>query len=170
MSNFCAPLSDRYYFIYLCIYLWLCWVFIAVQAFLWLWRAGATLWLRFAGFSPWTEEPGRLQSTGSQSRARLSCQHAHTRCAGFSCGGARALGSPGCSSCNVWARERRLSSCGTWAALLHSMGDLPGPGIKSTSPPFGRWVLYHLATRKAPDTILVAGSLLVNKHKDSCPW
>ena len=26
---------------------------------------------------PWTEEPGRLQFTGSQSRARLSDEHTH---------------------------------------------------------------------------------------------
>ena len=28
----------------------------------------------------------------------------------------------------------RLSSCGTWAQLLHSMQDLPRPGIESMSP------------------------------------
>ena len=35
------------------IYLWLCWVFIAAQAFLQLRQAGATLQLWSAGFSLW---------------------------------------------------------------------------------------------------------------------
>ena len=30
--------------------------------------------------------------------------------------------------------EHRLSTCGTWASLLHSMWDLPGPGINLASP------------------------------------
>ena len=30
--------------------------------------------------------------------------------------------------------ERRLSSCGTWAWLLHSMWNLPGSGIELLSP------------------------------------
>ena len=49
-----------------------------------------------------------LRSTGS-------------RCAGFSSCGSRAL-------------ERRLSSCGARASLLHGMWDLPGPGIEPVSP------------------------------------
>ena len=34
-------------------YFWLCWIFIAVWAFLWLWQVGATLSLWFLGFSLW---------------------------------------------------------------------------------------------------------------------
>ena len=30
-------------------------------------------------------------------------------------------------SCGSQALEHRLSGCGTWAQLLHSMWDLPGP-------------------------------------------
>ena len=30
--------------------------------------------------------------------------------------------------------EHRLSTCGTWASLLHSMWDLPGPGVRLESP------------------------------------
>ena len=29
---------------------------------------------------------------------------------------------------------RRLSSCGSWAQLLHGMWDFPGPGLESMSP------------------------------------
>ena len=46
----------------------------------------------------------------------------------------QALGSSGFSSCGLRALERRLSSCGAQAQLLHSMWDLPGPGIKPVSP------------------------------------
>ena len=38
---------------YLCIYFWLWWVFVAVQAFLQLQQLGATLYQRCAGFSLW---------------------------------------------------------------------------------------------------------------------
>ena len=40
----------------------------------------------------------------------------------------------GLSSCGSWALERRLSSCGTQAQSLHSMWDLPGPGLEHVSP------------------------------------
>ena len=39
----------------------------------------------------------------------------------------------GLSSCSSRALEHRLSSCGTWAQLLHGTWDLPGPGIKPVS-------------------------------------
>ena len=38
------------------------------------------------------------------------------------------------SCCGEWALERRLSSCGTRAQLLHGMWDLPGPGLEPMSP------------------------------------
>ena len=40
----------------------------------------------------------------------------------------------GLSSCGWWAVERRLSSCGTRAQLLHGMWDLPGPELEPVSP------------------------------------
>ena len=40
----------------------------------------------------------------------------------------------GLSSCGSRALERRFSSCGAWAQLLHSMWDLPGLGLKPVSP------------------------------------
>ena len=39
----------------------------------------------------------------------------------------------GFSHCGAQAPGRRLSSCGKWALLRHSMWDLPGPGIKPMS-------------------------------------
>ena len=41
---------------------------------------------------------------------------------------------------------RRLSSCGAWAQLLHSMWDLPRPGIESVSPALagGFLILFFL--------------------------
>ena len=83
------------------------------RAFLWLWRAGATL--------------------------RCSARASH--CSGFSCCGARALGARGSvvvahglSSCGSQALECRLSSCGARASLLCGMWDLPGPGLEPVSP------------------------------------
>ena len=40
----------------------------------------------------------------------------------------------GFSSCDSWALEHRLSSCGARALLLRSMWDLPGPGLQPVSP------------------------------------
>ena len=37
-------------------------------------------------------------------------------------------------SCSSWALQHRLSSCGARAYLLHSMWDLPRPGIEPMSP------------------------------------
>ena len=72
----------------------------------------------------------------------LGAQASHR--GGFSCCGAQALGTwasvvvaRGLSSCDSQALERRLSSCGARALLLHSMWDLPGPGIEPVSPALG---------------------------------
>ena len=58
-----------------------------------------------------------------------------------SCCGARALGAQasavvacGFRSCGSQALEHRFSSCGPWASLLHSMWDLPGPGLEPMCP------------------------------------
>ena len=40
-----------FFFSFLLIYFWLCWLFIATQAFLQLWQVGATLQLQSVGFS-----------------------------------------------------------------------------------------------------------------------
>ena len=64
-----------------------------------------------------------------------------SHCSGFSCCGVRALGTRasvvaahGLSSCGSQALERRLSSCGARASLLHGMWDHPGPGLEPVSP------------------------------------
>ena len=60
--------------------------------------------------------------------ATLPCGVKASHRGGFSRCGARALG--------AWASvvaARRLSSCGTWAQLLHGMWDLPGPGLEPVS-------------------------------------
>ena len=60
-------------------------------------------------------------------------------CAGFSLRWLLLLRSTGSrhtgfSRCGSRALERRLSSCGARAQLLHSMRDLPGPGLEPVSP------------------------------------
>ena len=74
-------------------------------------------------------------------QASLRCGVWASHCGGFSCCRARALGAwasvvvaCGLSSCGSWALEHRPSSCGAWAQLLHSMRDLPGPGMEPVSP------------------------------------
>ena len=73
--------------------------------------------------------------------ATLRCGARASQCGGFFCCGARALGTQasvvvagGLSSCGSRALERRLSSCGAPASLLHGMWDLPGPGLEPVSP------------------------------------
>ena len=53
--------------------------------------------------------------------------------AGFPCCRAQALGHMGFSSCSMQAPECRLSSCGPWPQLSHSMWDLPRPGMQPVS-------------------------------------
>ena len=107
--------------------------------FLQLWRAGATI--------------------------RCGAQASH--CGGFSCCGARALGAwasvvvaHGLSSCGSRALERRLSSCGTWAQLLHGMWDLPGPGFELVSPALAGGFLTTAPPGKSPLTLLDAETIL----------
>ena len=74
----------------------------------------------------------------------LSGGYSSFQCTGI-CGSsfcrARALGAwasvvivCGLSSCDSWALEHRLNSCGTWAQLLCSRWNLTGPGIETVSP------------------------------------
>ena len=66
---------------------WLCWVFVAVWAFL------------------------SLQWAGDA----LLCRVRASRCSGFSCSRSQAPERSGLSSCSSWALEHRLNSCGAWA-------------------------------------------------------
>ena len=67
-----------------------------------------------------------------QRAGALLCGVWASHCHGFSCCGARAsvVVACGLSSCGLWALERRLSSCGARAQLLHSMWNLPGSGLE----------------------------------------
>ena len=53
---------------------------------------------------------------------------------GFSCCRAQALRHKGFGSCESWALEHRLSSCGTRAWLPRGMWDLPGSRMEPMSP------------------------------------
>ena len=104
------------------LYLWLCWVFIAVQAFLKLWQVGATLRPWCTGFSlQWFR---LLWSTDS-------------RRTGF-------------SSRSSWALEHRLSSCAE-VQLLHDprLGIEPVSPARegrffTTEPPWKPWFFWAL--------------------------
>jgi hypothetical protein len=56
---------------------------------------------------------------------------------------ASVLEASGLSSRGSQTLEHSLNSCGTWAQLLGSTQDLPGPGVEPRSPGIGRWILYH---------------------------
>ena len=94
-------------------YFWLRWVFFAARRLSLVAASWGYSSLRCASFSlRWLL---LLRSTGS-------------RCVDF-------------SSCGTWTRncglralERRFSSCGAQAWLLHGMWDLPGPGLEPVSP------------------------------------
>ena len=94
------------------IYLWLCWVFIAVRPFSLIVAREGYSSLQCSGFSlQWFCS---LWSTGSVAYGPCSCD------SGLSSYGSRAL-------------EHKLCNCGTWAYLLHSMWDLPASGIEPVS-------------------------------------
>ena len=72
--------------------------------------------------------------------ATLCCGARASHCSSFSCCGAQVLGvqasvgvALGLGICGSPALEHRLSSCGAWAFLLHSMWDIPGPGLEPVS-------------------------------------
>ena len=93
-------------YIYLFINFWLCWVFVAAHRL--------SLVAASKGYSS-------LLCAGFSLRWLLLSWSKGSRRVGFSSCGSRAL-------------ERRLSSCGTWAQLLHCMWVLPGPGLEPVSP------------------------------------
>ena len=84
------------------------------------------------------------------------------RCAGF----AAVVESGGCSSLQCegslrwWLLSLKsmgsgpcgLGSCGTWASLIHGMGDLPGPRIEPVSPPLaGGFFTTELPGKPIPE-------------------
>ena len=94
--------------------------------------------------TPWTEEPGGLQSMGSQSQTRLSgftlfltvlccCSGSSlvvtiqgyawtSHCSSFSCCGAPALGCMGFNSCGTWAQKLRIPGSRAQAQQLWHTG------------------------------------------------
>ena len=114
-------------------FLWLRWVFVAVHRLSLVVASGGYSSLQCAGFSlRWLlVAQHRLQVCGLQ-----QLQHAGSIVA--TCGpqstSASVVAAHGLSSCGLGALEHRLGSCGARAQLLHSMWDLPGPGIESMSP------------------------------------
>ena len=107
--------------------------------------------------------PARRFSLVVASGGHSSLQCVASHCSGFSCCRARALGmwasvveARGLSSCGLRALECRLSSCGTWAQLLRSMWDLPGPGVEPMSPTLaGRFLTTAPAGKSFPSFLIL---------------
>ena len=95
-----------FFLTYLLIYFRLHWVLIATGRLSLIVESGGYSLLRCVGFSL---------------RWFLSLQNTGSRWASF-------------SSWGLWALELWLSSCGTWAQMICSMWDLPGPGFEPVSP------------------------------------
>ena len=64
----------------------------------------------------------------------------------------------GFSSCGLRALECRLSSCGARAYLLHSMWDLPGPGLEPVSPALAGGLVTAASPGKPSTFFLVSYS------------
>ena len=73
----------------------------------------------------------------------LCCGGQASQCGGFSC-------------CRAWALERKLSSCGAWAYLLHRMWDLLGPGMEPVSSALTGGLLTTAPPGKSNATIFVS--------------
>ena len=93
------------------IYFWLCWALTAAHGLSLVAVSGGYSLLQYTGFSLWWLL--LLWSTGSRHMGFSSC---------------------GLSHCSLQVLDCWLSSCGTQAQLLHSMWNLPRPGIKPVSP------------------------------------
>ena len=112
--------SDFFFYFKKIVYFCLCWVFAVV-------RAMKLPWLQSKFLTAVASL--LLQITGSSVWTLVSA----------ACG-------PSCSS---WALECRLSSCGTWAQLLHSMWESSWIRDWTSVSCIGRWILYHWATTKS---------------------
>ena len=94
-------------------------------------------------------------SSCSERGATLHCGARASHCGGFSCCGARALGTwasvvvaHGLQRAGSVAVAHRLSSCGTWAQLLCGMWNLPRPGFEPVSPALAGGFLTAAPPRK----------------------
>ena len=102
--------------------------------------------------------------------ATLCCSVWASHCGGFSCCGARALGTRASvvvarrlSRCGSRALERRLSSCGAQALLLCGMWDLPGPGLEPMSPALAGGFLTTVPPGKSHITFRISFSISTKK-------
>ena len=114
-------------FIYLFIYFWLCWVFVAARGLSLVAASGGCSSLRCAGFS--LRWPLLLRSTGS-------------RHAGF-------------SSCSTWAQQLWVTGSRAQAKQLWHTGLVAPQHVGSSwtrartrVPCIGRWILNHCTTRE----------------------
>ena len=100
-----------------------------------------------------------LDAVRGLSLVEASGGYSSLRCAGFSLRWLLLLWSVGMGfrSCGCRALERRLSSCGAWAWLLHGMWDLPGPGLEPASPALGGGLLTTAPPGKPNPSIFNAG-------------
>ena len=82
-------------------------------------------------------------------------------CAGFSLQWLLLLQSTGSRVQASVVVAHRLSSCGSWALLLHGMWDLPGPGLKPISPALAGKFLTTVPPGK-PSILLLMGIWVVS--------
>ena len=112
-SNLHLQSISKFFFNYLFIYFWLCWVSIDVWAF--------ALAVVSRGY------PSVVMCRLPYGGASLAMEH---RLQGT---WASAVAAHGLAICSSWALEHSLSSRDTWAQLFHNIGGLPRPGIKPMS-------------------------------------
>ena len=116
--------------IYIILFFWLRWVFIAARGLSLVASSGGYSSLRCTGFSlRWLL---LLRSTGSRRAGSVVVAH-------------------GVSSCGSCAVEHRLSSCGARAQSLHGIWDLPGPGLEPMSPALAGGFLTTAPPGKSED-------------------
>ena len=90
-----------------------------------------------------------------------SCSVRAPYCRGSSCCGARAPGCTCFNDCGTWAPQLQLPGSRARAQQLWHT-DLVGPWLVGSSqirgwthvPCIGRWILYHWATREAPENLI----------------
>ena len=70
---------------------------------------------------------------------------------GLECAWASVIVARELSSCDSWALEHRLNSCGTWVYLLWWHVGSSQIRDRTHMSWIGRWILYHWATREAQE-------------------
>ena len=119
-------------FVFLFIYFWLCWGFVAVPAFLW-----------------WGES-GVLSGCNAQVLIAGASLVVEDRLQGMP---ASVVGTHGLRSCSSWALEHRLSTCGAQALVALSHIESSETEDQTHISCIGRRIPYHWATREAPFTL-----------------